>query len=124
MLHGPARMLITIVSALLGLAGSAFVIYGGLQMMKLKSWPISISYYEDGNDKKDALPSYELAFLYFENGVSRRLTERLLTARENLSSSMTARFCLTPGMALAPTASMRACSTASNTARAFLPCGR
>ena len=28
-----------------------------------------------------------------------------------------------PGMALAPSASNRACSTASNTARAFLPCG-
>ncbi|MBS0240627.1 MAG: cell envelope integrity EipB family protein [Proteobacteria bacterium] len=43
------------------------------QLDKLKSWPISISYYEVGSDKKDALPSYELAFLYFENGVSRRL---------------------------------------------------
>lgn len=45
----------------------------GEPLDKLKSWPISISYYEDGSDKKDALPSYELAFLYFENGVSRRL---------------------------------------------------
>ncbi len=39
----------------------------------LKSWPISISYYEEGNNSSDAMPSYELAFVYFENGVSRRL---------------------------------------------------
>lgn len=39
----------------------------------LKSWPISISYYEEGSSSTDAMPSYELAFLYFENGVSRRL---------------------------------------------------
>lgn len=38
-----------------------------------RSWPISISYFEVDSDKEDALPSYELAFLYFENGVSRRL---------------------------------------------------
>ena len=39
----------------------------------LKSWPVSISYFEEGADRKDAAPSYELAFLYFDNGVSRRL---------------------------------------------------
>ena len=39
----------------------------------LKSWPVSISYFEPGSDKQDAVPAYELAFLYFENGVSRRL---------------------------------------------------
>jgi hypothetical protein len=39
----------------------------------LRSWPISISYFEANSDKKDAVPAYELAFLYFENGVSRRL---------------------------------------------------
>lgn len=39
----------------------------------LRSWPISISYFEESSDKKDGTPSYELAFLYFENGVSRRL---------------------------------------------------
>ena len=39
----------------------------------LKAWPVSISYFEPGSDKQDAVPSYELAFLYFENGVSRRL---------------------------------------------------
>jgi hypothetical protein len=39
----------------------------------LKSWPVSISYYEGASDKVDSVPVYELAFLYFENGVSRRL---------------------------------------------------
>jgi hypothetical protein len=39
----------------------------------LKSWPVSISYFDPGSQKADTVPSYELAFLYFENGVSRRL---------------------------------------------------
>jgi len=39
----------------------------------IKSWPVSISYYDDATGKTDAVPSYELAFLYFENGVSRKL---------------------------------------------------
>lgn len=39
----------------------------------LRSWPVSISYFESGSEKKDAVPAYELAFVYFENGVSRRL---------------------------------------------------
>ena len=39
----------------------------------LSSWPVSISYFESGAEKKDAVPAYELAFLYFDNGVSRRL---------------------------------------------------
>jgi hypothetical protein len=39
----------------------------------VRSWPVSISYYEEGSERKDAIPAYELAFLYFENGVSRRL---------------------------------------------------
>ncbi|MFV0296163.1 MAG: cell envelope integrity EipB family protein [Hyphomicrobiaceae bacterium] len=40
---------------------------------KLRSWPVSISYFELGSGKQDAIPSYELAFVYFENGVSRSL---------------------------------------------------
>jgi hypothetical protein len=39
----------------------------------LAAWPVSISYYEPGSDNKDALPAYELGFLFFENGVSRKL---------------------------------------------------
>lgn len=45
----------------------------GERLDGLKAWPVSISYFEPGSDKQDAAPAYELAFLYFENGVSRRL---------------------------------------------------
>jgi hypothetical protein len=38
-----------------------------------RAWPVSIAYFEPGSDKQDALPVYELAFLIFENGVSRKL---------------------------------------------------
>ena len=34
---------------------------------------MSIAYFEPGSDKQDALPVYELSFLMFENGVSRKL---------------------------------------------------
>lgn len=40
---------------------------------KLSSWPVAISYFEPNSDKKDAVPSYELSFRYFENGVSTKL---------------------------------------------------
>jgi hypothetical protein len=40
---------------------------------QLTAWPVSIAYFEPGSDKKDAVPVYELSFLFFENGVSRRL---------------------------------------------------
>jgi hypothetical protein len=39
----------------------------------LRAWPVSISYFEPGAASQDAAQAYELAFLYFENGVSRRL---------------------------------------------------
>jgi len=39
----------------------------------LTGWPVSIAYFEPGSDKKDAVPVYELSFLFFANGVSRRL---------------------------------------------------
>ena len=34
---------------------------------------MSIGYFEPGSDHTDAVPVYELSFLFFENGVSRRL---------------------------------------------------
>jgi hypothetical protein len=40
---------------------------------RLAAWPVSLSYFEKGADKTDATPAYELAFLFYENGVSRRL---------------------------------------------------
>lgn len=40
---------------------------------KIPAWPVSISYYEPQTQRQDAVPTYELAFLYYANGVSRRL---------------------------------------------------
>ena len=37
------------------------------------AWPVSIAYFEPKTDAKDAVPVYELSFLFFENGVSRKL---------------------------------------------------
>ena len=39
----------------------------------MAAWPVSISYYELDAEKQDAVPVYELGFLYYENGVSRKL---------------------------------------------------
>jgi EipB-like len=39
----------------------------------LASWPISLSYFDKAGDKSDSTPAYELAFLFFENGVSQKL---------------------------------------------------
>ena len=39
----------------------------------LAAWPISLSYFDKKADRSDGTPSYELAFLFFENGVSQRL---------------------------------------------------
>lgn len=45
----------------------------GERLNQLPAWPVSIGYFEPGSDKKDAVPAYELMFLFFENGVSRQL---------------------------------------------------
>jgi hypothetical protein len=42
-------------------------------LLTVPSWPISISYYEPETQRQDAVPTYELSFLYYANGVSRRL---------------------------------------------------
>ena len=42
----------------------------GARLASLDSWPMAISYFELGKDKQDSLPAYELAFRYFENGVT------------------------------------------------------
>jgi hypothetical protein len=39
----------------------------------LPAWPMSISYFEPGKDSQDQTPVYELSFLMFDNGVSRKL---------------------------------------------------
>lgn len=37
------------------------------------AWPVVLSYYEQGSEAKDAVPIYEMSFLFFANGVTRRL---------------------------------------------------
>ena len=37
------------------------------------AWPVALSYFEHGAEKRDAVPNYEMSFLIFNNGVSRRL---------------------------------------------------
>jgi hypothetical protein len=39
----------------------------------IEAWPVSIGYFEPRSDHTDAVPVYELSFLFFENGVSRKL---------------------------------------------------
>ncbi len=46
------------------------------QVDKLDSigaWPVMLSYYDHGTEGKDAIPVYEMGFVIFANGVSRRL---------------------------------------------------
>lgn len=45
----------------------------GEQLDALSSWPIAIGYFEPGPARLDALPTYELSFRFYENGVSTRL---------------------------------------------------
>lgn len=52
------------------LTQSVSEVKGAKDLDKLKSWPIAISYFEPGAEKRDAVPSYELAFRFFDNGVS------------------------------------------------------
>ena len=37
------------------------------------AWPVSLSYFGKERRARDAVPEYELAFLFYENGVSRKL---------------------------------------------------
>ncbi len=46
----------------------------GEKLDALASWPMAISYYDVGGDKKDSVPTYELGFRFYENGVSTKLT--------------------------------------------------
>jgi hypothetical protein len=39
----------------------------------VQAWPVTLSYFEQGSESKDALPSYEMSFIFFLNGVSRRI---------------------------------------------------
>lgn len=44
---------------------------------KLKAWPVTIGYFRKGlTDSTEPLPIYEISFLLYEGGISRRLTMR------------------------------------------------
>ncbi len=45
----------------------------GDKLDALASWPFAISYFDGGAKASDTAPSYELAFRFYENGVSTRL---------------------------------------------------
>ena len=40
----------------------------------VRAWPVALSYFEPGQGGGDAVPSYELSFVFFENGVVRQMT--------------------------------------------------
>ncbi|KWT70532.1 hypothetical protein APY04_0976 [Hyphomicrobium sulfonivorans] len=42
----------------------------GGELNAIPSWPIAIGYFEPGMSRQDILPTYELSFRFFENGVS------------------------------------------------------
>ena len=46
---------------------------GAERLDTVPAWPVSIAYFEPNSDRTDALPVYEISFLMFENGVSRKL---------------------------------------------------
>lgn len=49
------------------------VVKNAEKLETMASWPISLSYFDKKSDKSDSAPAYELAFMFFENGVSQRL---------------------------------------------------
>ncbi len=56
-----------------GAVKSPAVIKNADLLDKHSFWPVSISYFEPGSEKKDSVPSYELAFRFYDNGVSTKL---------------------------------------------------
>jgi hypothetical protein len=45
----------------------------GDKLNSIASWPVAIGYFEPGPSRVDTLPTYELSFRFYENGVSSRL---------------------------------------------------
>ena len=45
----------------------------GDKLDTLASWPVAIGYFEPGPVRSEAVPTYELAFRFYENGVSSKL---------------------------------------------------
>lgn len=56
-----------------GLGNESSNVKNGAKLKDLASWPMTISYFDKGKDKTDALPVYEISFLFLENGVSDNL---------------------------------------------------
>lgn len=46
---------------------------GAERLEGLASWPVAISYYNPGSRDGDGLPTYEMTFRFYRNGVTRRL---------------------------------------------------
>ncbi len=46
---------------------------GADRLAEFDSWPMAISYFEPGQNKIDAVPTYELSVQYYENGVTGNL---------------------------------------------------
>ncbi|MEQ1652334.1 MAG: cell envelope integrity EipB family protein [Hyphomicrobium sp.] len=42
----------------------------GARLAALRSWPMSLSYFESGKDNQDVPPAYELSYHFYENGVT------------------------------------------------------
>ena len=49
------------------------VIKNSERLDALPAWPVTISYYEKASAGQDAAPAYQLGFLFYDNGVSRKL---------------------------------------------------
>ncbi len=64
----------TVIGAPLELAANAQlpVVKNSEELDSIQSWPVVVSYYDQG-PKKDGLPSYEVSFRMYANGVSRKL---------------------------------------------------
>jgi hypothetical protein len=45
----------------------------GDKLSRVPSWPVSISYYEPGKSKGDAVPAYEMSYRFHDNGVTSKL---------------------------------------------------
>jgi hypothetical protein len=56
-----------------GEAGLPPKLAGRESLAHIASWPVSIGYFEPGAQGRDVVPSYELSFRIYENGVSSRL---------------------------------------------------
>lgn len=44
------------------------------RLVGLSSWPVTISYYDQGSDRAEGLPLHEMSFRFYQNGVVRSLS--------------------------------------------------